>query len=759
MSNFGKFIENTAGYEINTQKLPTSWEYIYENRDILLKVDQFGPVYAQANPPGDVMLFKRENHEKYSPWHFRISYDGSSEEFSNFFKPNNLPKSEEAKNVSIRFLPECAIYSFEYRDLRVETELFIPDKGIEAVCKLRIKNLGKSSAKLNISAQLVPYFNNAQMTPWDKYEWYLDSTFKSGLFSAKLLSPDPTQAKKRYLYLDTNTQNQQAHELSFEKYVGYGDVFSPDKNYTNSDRVYAYPPIFASLYTIELAENEEKEITETLSVGTEFVKTGYDSLEIYNKAKKERKDSFDNLFSQNKVKTGDSEFDYYANYWLPIQMNWVASLDRGWPTGMRGSRDSAQDYTGLLYTAPDKCKSIILTMLECERTDGWFPRQYSAKGKLGKHDLREYVDSGAFFIEFIWKYLAHTNDFAILDEQVEWLDSDEKSTVLAHVLQVMEYYIKDENIGEHGLCKIREGDWLDAVNAAGKEGRGESVTVSCQTVMSLDYISDILKYLDENADISKYQSFKKELIANINKHAFNKKGFYNGAFNDNGQWIFSDSDPDGEERIYGVSNYYAIISGVADEKQRDGILEKIESLKNDTGYLLFSPYLGKTPIDKVGRIASGDVPPYFAENGNVYNHGSQGFLARAFASAGRGDKLYEALKWLMPYDTSIHPTELAYTPPYAIVNCYQQISGFYHRGLMYFLTGSIAMGVRGVYEWIFGVKPTLRGLEVSPCLADWMEDVSYDFYYLGKKMRVEIKNKEVYINGEKTSFLPKDSLI
>ena len=30
---YGHFIENTAGYEINTLNLPTSWEYIYENKD------------------------------------------------------------------------------------------------------------------------------------------------------------------------------------------------------------------------------------------------------------------------------------------------------------------------------------------------------------------------------------------------------------------------------------------------------------------------------------------------------------------------------------------------------------------------------------------------------------------------------------------------------------------------------------------------------------------------------------------------------
>ena len=83
---YGNFIKNTAGYEINTLNLPASWEYIYENGDILLKMDQHGPVYAQANPPGDIMLFKRAQHQKYSPWTIFIKLsDGES--FSNFVNP------------------------------------------------------------------------------------------------------------------------------------------------------------------------------------------------------------------------------------------------------------------------------------------------------------------------------------------------------------------------------------------------------------------------------------------------------------------------------------------------------------------------------------------------------------------------------------------------------------------------------------------------------------------------------------------------
>lgn len=84
---YGNFIKDTAGYEIYSQNMPTSWEYIYENGDILLKLDQFGPVYAQANPPGGIMLFKCEQHQKYSPWTIRITDRDFNKSFTNFVRP------------------------------------------------------------------------------------------------------------------------------------------------------------------------------------------------------------------------------------------------------------------------------------------------------------------------------------------------------------------------------------------------------------------------------------------------------------------------------------------------------------------------------------------------------------------------------------------------------------------------------------------------------------------------------------------------
>ena len=49
--------------------------------------------------------------------------------------------------------------------------------------------------------------------------------------------------------------------------------------------------------------------------------------------------------------------------------------------------------------------NVLETVFACQRTDGWFPRQYSAAGSLGKHDLRKHMDGGVWVIEFLYEYL------------------------------------------------------------------------------------------------------------------------------------------------------------------------------------------------------------------------------------------------------------------------------------------------------------------------------------------------------------------
>ena len=781
----GEYVENTAGFKIKTLNLPTAWEYIYQNRDILMKVDQFGPVYAQANPPADIMLFRRENGQRFSNWLVRIKKDGE-DSFNNFFRPllNCADSKAEPKDVSITFLPEKAVYEFTYQDLKVKTEFAIPLHGKEIAMKLSVTNDGQSSTDLQLKPFLIPYCNEAQLAPWDKNEWYLRTGFGNelgkGVFWTQLLNPSGDKSKRRTMVMLTSDEGLNNVELSLEKFVGDGSAYCPEYavsgslrvnaqrengygEYCDDAQIYAYPPVYAAEYNWHMESGETRELIQILSMpdnqpdgsmaDKETVLSSFEwfSCKYYEKIAEVKK-FYDNLCNINIIETPDKFFNYYMNYWIPIQMNWVASLDRGWPSGMRGTRDSANDYAALIYTDLKSCREVLCTMLSCQRTDGWFPRQYSASGRKGKHDLRPYADGGVSLFELFYKYITYSDDKSIIDLKLPWLDSDEESTVWEHIIRTIEYYIAEENIGEHGLCKIRGGDWLDPINLAGLEGRGESVMITCQTILALGYMVELCSKFGRNTDrIEVYKALIPELKKNLCTHAMNKKGYFNSVFNDNGIWVFSDNDFDGRERPFGPANWFAVASCSVPEESLDGVFKVMDLLSSEFGYrLYYPPFSPDKPMEKIGRSTSGDVPEFMAENGNVYNHGSNGFLVRALAKAGRGNELYDVMKWMLPCYQDKHPTYAAMTAPYAVINCYQELPIFKHRGMLSFLTGTVAMCVRGAYEWMAGFEAVVGGFELSPCIPDSWNEMSISLQYKKRKLEISIERtgKEILnVNG------------
>ncbi|MBE6808702.1 MAG: hypothetical protein E7524_04465 [Ruminococcaceae bacterium] len=786
----GEFIPNCAGFNIKSLNLPAAWEYIYQNRDILMKVDQYGPVYAQNNPPADIMLFKRESGQRFSNWLVWIKKNEEAP-FNNYFRPqiNGADSGIEPENLSISFLPEKAVYEFTYNGLKLKTELAIPLHGKEIAMKLSVTNTEKNTAHLQLKPFLVPYCNEAMLAPWDKNEWYLRSGFGNeadkGVFWTELLNPSGDKSKRRTMVMFTDGEGLKNTELSLEKFVGNGSVYCPEfavsgelripadrtngyGEYMDDAQIYACPPVYAMEYEWNLDAGETKTLTQVLSMPSNredgsmaskedaFKSLQWFSEEQFGAKVAEVKAFYDDICSVNTVKTPDEMFNYYMNYWVPIQMNWVASLDRGWPSGMRGTRDSANDYSALIYTDLKSCREVLLTLLSCQRTDGWFLRQYSAAGRKGKHDERPYVDGGVAVLEFFYKYVTYSGDTSVIEEKLPWLDSDTESTVWEHMIAAMDYYLAPENIGEHGLCKIRGGDWLDSVNGAGLEGRGESVMVTCQTINALGYMAELCEAFGKNTEkIAAYNAFIPQFKESLRESAVNKKGYYNSVFNDDGKWLFSDCDPDGEERPYGPSNWYAVISGTAKKEELDKVFAVKDMLKSEFGYRLFYPPLGAKPIAKVGRTASGDVPAFMGENGNNYNHGSQGFLARALGRAGKGDDLFEVIKWMLPCYQDKHPTSAVMTAPYAIINCWQELPSFRHRGMLTFLTGTVAMCVRAAYEWLCGVDYTSGGVTVEPSMPEAWNEMSFSIKYQGKTLDISYKRKgesSLTVNGEEISI-------
>ena len=784
--SLGHFVRGErAAFSVDTINLPVAWDYIYQNRKLLLRVDQHGPIYAQAWPPSGIMLFRRESFQNYSSWLVWLRSDAlECKAFTNFFRPTLAGPNPVAEpdEFNVVYRPAVATYTVQHEGIKCVTEIFVPS-GIPAICQhIAVTNTRDKPITLLAIPVLRTYVNPAMLAPWDKPEWYLKTAFcrqEAIGFCTRLLSMNAQARDRRTVVLWSSPEDMTAAEISYEKFVGQGDFTAPQAVYDGSLRMspdtaepwgvykdtntlYGYPPVNAVQYDLQLKPGQTKGFRQVLALLESRDDGDMPSMEESRKvmvylddevcraSKDKLSTAFEELVAARSISTPDAALDRYVNEWLPLQMA-VCSVDRGWPCGMRGTRDAANDFAALVPLDAEFSRRIIELSFSCQRRDGWFPRQYSASGRRGKHDLRGHRDGGVWVIELLYEYLYYTKDFDLLGVRLPWLDSDEQDDILQHALQAVQFYLEDESIGEHGLCKIGEGDWLDSINLAGLEGRGESVTITNQVIISLVQMCEILRKLQAlsmlSADRSdefcrKYETKIEEFKKNLLAHALNSEGFFSSVFTDGGKWIFSDKDPDGLRRVYGPANWWSIISGTARGKLAEKLIKEMDFLRTDSGYRLFWPPLGEKPIEKVGRSASGDQPAGLWENGTAYNHGSHGFLGRALAVCGKGNLLYDVLQCLLPYDQTRHPIASVMTPPYAMVNCWQEVPLFKYRGGATFLTGAIAYGLRMAYSWMFGIRPTLDGLTIDPCVPASFDTLTATFKYLDKKVKLKIYNPD-----------------
>lgn len=733
---FGNFDKSFGSYTINKLPRVGYYDYIYRNDHLLVKLDQFGIKTCQMDPTGGITLFKRENREVGSPCcvYFDVG-KGIHNNFDVFC----------ADKLEINFTPTKATYCLTFGKLQVVTSLYICADDTRFVMSTDFVNNGNET-NLQVMPCGFPFVNDMLMAPWDKPEWYTKTELlhsQHDAFVATHFSVAGNVEERRYLSCVSNCEYDDI-ELSAERLVDATNNFAtiPNKLGDNKNPVYAFEQCFAGVKQVSLGKGQTFNLTQVFAVAdkqSNLSQTVEDSVAYFdndtaNAELTKLQNKYDKLFSVKTVDTPDRDFNSFVNGFLPLELSWVSVLDRGWPTGMRGVRDAANDYHGYIDYDQNACRSVIANIFSKQRSDGWYPRQVPF-GDSTKFDLRHFVDSACFFTEFVYDYICKTDDYSVLQQDFGYYDSDIAENGLTHLTKGVEYLMNPDSLGEHGLVKMQGGDWLDCLNGAGINGKGESVMVSCQLIMSIRNLVEILTKVNGSAD-DKYLAFAEQMANSINKASYNERGYYNAVFTDNGDWLFSTEDADGFARVYAPTNAYAIISGVADGKQ-DQVWNNIATLRTRYGYKLFDKPLGETPISGIGKMGSGDFQPYFAENGSVYNHGSQCFVIRALASMGRHDLICDVLKCALPLYQDVHPSDKACSAPYAMTNCYHLIPSFEGRSMFSFLTGSVAMVERAIYDWIFGVRFTVDSLELHPCVPEQYANSTIKFAYKTSKITIK----------------------
>ncbi|MFC4098409.1 GH36-type glycosyl hydrolase domain-containing protein [Paenibacillus xanthanilyticus] len=443
---------------------------------------------------------------------------------------------------------------------------------------------------------------------------------------------------------------------------------------------------------------------------------------------------WENTLEQIVVDTPSAETNILLNGWLLYQSLacriWArtAFYQAG---GAIGFRDQLQDSLALLHTMPELSRKQLLIHAAHQYEEGDVQHWW--------HNETERGIRTTFSDDLLWlpycaaRYIEHTDDRAVFDEQVPYItsellkeheheryeatvQSDQIGTLYEHCQRAIDKVL--QRIGEHGLPLMGVGDWNDGMNMVGVKGRGESVWLGwflCEVLQRYETICG------EHGDVerqTRYKNAREQITQAIHDHAWDGE-WYRRAFTDAGAWLGSIHNE--ECRIDSIAQSWSVISGAAPEDRRVQAMRSFDRELVDRELSVIK--LLTPPFDRTepspGYIQG--YPPGIRENGAQYTHGVIWSII-AWCVLDQGDKAFELFRMLNPITHTRTAQEVRQYvgEPYAMAaDIYTAEPHLGHAGWTWYTGASGWMYQSGI-EWILGLRKRGSRLFLDPCMpSEW----------------------------------------
>lgn len=456
--------------------------------------------------------------------------------------------------------------------------------------------------------------------------------------------------------------------------------------------------------------------------------------------------SWKEFSSRLQVVTPDHNLDISLNFWSKYQA-WVASVwgesDSLYISASDiGFRDECQHIYGILPVDLDLAKKILIELLSNQYSAGFVNHNWNRTTRTGV--VTHHSDDCQWLVMALINYVEETGDVGFLSEKVAFYDSG-KSSVLDHLLRAMDYTLY--HVAPSGIPLRRTADWNDAM-AGGHLGRGESLMVACQVCWN---ITRLVPLLDEIISFQERFGLKTSTIKTLidrYQHVYQRiKDTLNHDFWD-GEWFVRATDDNGREigsknskegKIHLDAQTWAVMSGVADETRGLRAMDSVwRHLDTPYGPCIFLPSYthASSALGIISQFAPGSK-----ENGTIFSH----LVAWSIISEcilGRGDKAYEIWKkssfTYRGEDPDIYRVE-----PYVYSEfTYGPENHNFGQGSYSWMTGSAAWFLRACTDWILGVRPTLGGIFIDPCIPKNWKSYKMKRVFRGVIYDIEVFNPD-----------------
>ena len=564
------------------------------------------------------------------------------------------------------------------------------------------------------------------------------------------------------------------------RYHGYGNPQGVINGKLNNQGNYNENGCGALTTALSIAPGETKEIAFLVGMkddaeAGEIVASYTDTASVCKEELEELISYWHKQLSHFQVKTPSPEFDTMINTWNAYNcfMTFIWSRAASFTyCGLRngyGYRDTVQDIQGVIHLAPEMAVEKIRFMLSAQVDNGGGLPLVKFTHNPGHEDTPDdasYVqetghpayraDDALWLFPTVYKYVSETGNVDFIDEVIPFANKDE-GTVYEHLKRAIDFSMN--HLGKHGMPAGLYADWNDCLRL-GKDG--ESTFVALQFYYAMTILKEFAAYKKDESYIGYLDECQKNLGNLIQDLCWNEDRFIRG-FTENGEVIGKRDDP--EANMWLNPQSWAVISGLADEKQGDLALQQVyDRLNTEYGAILMDPPYHAHAFDGALAVIYNAGTK---ENAGIFSQ-SQGWIILAEALRGHGERAFEYFMENAPAAQNDR-AEIRRLEPY----CYGQFtegkaSPNFGRSHVHWLTGTASTVMVGCVEGILGMRPDFYGLHIAPSVPKAWDEFEIDKDFRGCHLHITVKNpnhaesgcKKLLVNGQEMegNYIPEEIL-
>lgn len=764
-NKYGYFAENGREYVITNPRTPKPWANIISNGDYSFMVSQTGGGYSWRGNAGQNRITRTFQDLVKDPWGKYIYIrDLDTKEF---WSAAWAPVKADYEEYKVRHGIGYSVFEQKAKKIKSELTVFVTIGNPVEIIKLTLTNEDSVARKLDVSSYFEWGLGNAPDEHREFHRIFIDSKYDEklkGLLVNKYLGQFTDEKGRHnntnweYVAFHACSNTVKSYDGDKESFIGmYCTEADPRSMHEEmlSRRVGRFVDAAAALQTeVELNPGESKTIVFTIGAAengkecAEELIEKYTSVDAAEKALEEVHKFWSEFVDTEEINTPDEAMNIMTNVWLKYQSIscrlWGKSAYYQTSAGY-GFRDQLQDSQIFLINKPEFARKQILMHAEQQFREGdvlhwWFTINGGGPRTKCSDDL--------LWLPFITDaYIKETKDYSIYDEVVSYLDGG-NDTLYNHCKKALERCFT--KFSPRGIPLMGDNDWNDGLSAVGNDWKGESFWVGQFLYKILQDFVPLAKMRNDATFVEKCND-----VLNILKYSVNKFGWdgewYLQATTDEGAKVGSKENEEG--KVFLNPQIWAVISGIADEDKANIAMDAVTKylLKDYGALLLYPSYTSpRTDIGYITRYAPG-----LRENGGVYTHAAT-WAVWAYALIGDGDHAYEAYKRICPPNRSSDIDSYAAEPYVTPGNSDGPLSPYYGRGGWTWYTGSSQWLHRMATHFILGVKPTIEGLEIDPCIPASWNGFTYKRCFRGSVYNIVVENpshvskgvKEIYVDDK-----------